>query len=122
MESSLAATCWQAGRRPDPRWRSRPAGLSALSMRWVKEPERFRRCPGRQSSPTRGPSGRKIDLQATSTYMWDTRPKEPPMLQDEHHLDDRRVHRRAPLDVLANRFLDGYPYLCRATDISPRGI
>jgi hypothetical protein len=35
---------------------------------------------------------------------------------------DRRSCRRVPLDVLANRFLDGYPYLCRATDISRQGI
>jgi hypothetical protein len=44
------------------------------------------------------------------------------MLQSDSHSQDRRSHRRAPLDVLANRFLDGYPYLCRATDISTRGI
>jgi hypothetical protein len=35
---------------------------------------------------------------------------------------ERRTHRRTPLDVFANRFLDGYPYLCRATDISPEGM
>jgi hypothetical protein len=35
---------------------------------------------------------------------------------------ERRSNRRAPIDVLANRFLDGYPYLCRATDISRRGM
>jgi c-di-GMP-binding flagellar brake protein YcgR len=35
---------------------------------------------------------------------------------------DRRRHRRASLDVLANRFLDGYPYLCRTTDISSEGL
>ena len=35
---------------------------------------------------------------------------------------DRRAHRRASLDVFANHFLDGYPYLCRATDISPEGV
>lgn len=39
-----------------------------------------------------------------------------------HAASDRRSQQRAPLDVLANRFLDGYPYLCRATDISRRGI
>jgi hypothetical protein len=38
------------------------------------------------------------------------------------HSGDRRLNRRAPLDVLANRFLDGYPYLCRATDISRKGM
>jgi hypothetical protein len=36
--------------------------------------------------------------------------------------DDRRAYRRAPLDVLANRFLDGHPYLCRTTDISSDGL
>jgi hypothetical protein len=35
---------------------------------------------------------------------------------------DRRRNRRAPLDVLANRFLEGYPYLCRTTDISSEGL
>jgi hypothetical protein len=35
---------------------------------------------------------------------------------------DRRTQRRKPLDVFANRFLEGYPYLCRATDISPEGM
>jgi hypothetical protein len=35
---------------------------------------------------------------------------------------ERRSHRRTPLDVFANRFLEGHPYLCRATDISPDGM
>ena len=35
---------------------------------------------------------------------------------------DRRAHRRANLDVCAHHFLDGSPYLCRATDISPEGV
>jgi hypothetical protein len=35
---------------------------------------------------------------------------------------DRRSSHRAAIDVLANRFLDGYPYLCRAIDISPGGM
>jgi hypothetical protein len=35
---------------------------------------------------------------------------------------DRRTDRRAPIDVFANRFLDGYPYLCRASDISRHGM
>lgn len=39
-----------------------------------------------------------------------------------HAASERRTNRRAPIDVLANRFLDGYPYLCRATDISARGM
>ena len=36
--------------------------------------------------------------------------------------DERRVGPRATLDVLANRFLDGYPYLCRTEDISREGM
>ncbi len=35
---------------------------------------------------------------------------------------ERRRQRRAALDVFANRFLEGHPYLCRATDISREGI
>lgn len=39
-----------------------------------------------------------------------------------HAASERRTIRRAPIDVLANRFLDGYPYLCRAMDISRQGM
>ncbi|HEY0708653.1 MAG TPA: PilZ domain-containing protein [Polyangia bacterium] len=35
---------------------------------------------------------------------------------------ERRGSPRAPLDVLANRFLDGHPYVCRTADISENGI
>ncbi len=35
---------------------------------------------------------------------------------------ERRTRLRARLDVFANRFLDGYPYLCRATEISLDGL
>ena len=35
--------------------------------------------------------------------------------------DRRRDHRR-PVDVFVNRFVNGYPYLCRATDISRSGM
>jgi hypothetical protein len=35
---------------------------------------------------------------------------------------ERRRDRRVALDVLANRFQQGYPYLCRVTDISRKGI
>lgn len=35
---------------------------------------------------------------------------------------DRRNEERAPVDLLINRFLNGYPYLCRATDISRTGM
>jgi hypothetical protein len=35
---------------------------------------------------------------------------------------ERRRCRRAPVDVFANRFQQGYPYLCRATDISRKGM
>ncbi len=38
------------------------------------------------------------------------------------HSRERRTDARTPVDVLLNRFLNGYPYLCRATDISRHGM
>jgi hypothetical protein len=35
---------------------------------------------------------------------------------------DRRADPRREIDVLMNRFLNGYPYLSRATDISRTGM
>ena len=35
---------------------------------------------------------------------------------------DRRREDRRDVDLLVNRFLNGYPYLCRATDISRTGM
>jgi hypothetical protein len=35
---------------------------------------------------------------------------------------ERRENQRRPVDLLVNRFLNGYPYLCRATDISRTGM
>jgi hypothetical protein len=35
---------------------------------------------------------------------------------------DRRGNDRRPVDLLVNRFLNGYPYMCRATDISRSGM
>jgi len=35
---------------------------------------------------------------------------------------DRRHNQRLAVDLLVNRFLDGYPYLCRVTDISRSGM
>jgi hypothetical protein len=35
---------------------------------------------------------------------------------------NRRTNARAKVDLLINRFLDGHPYLCRVTDISPTGM
>ena len=35
---------------------------------------------------------------------------------------NRRTAARAKVDVLINRFLDGHPYMCRMTDISPTGL
>lgn len=35
---------------------------------------------------------------------------------------ERRTADRAKVDLLINRFLDGYPYLCRASDISRTGM
>jgi hypothetical protein len=34
---------------------------------------------------------------------------------------DRRHQRRAKIDLLVNRFLNGHPYMCRMTDISRTG-
>ena len=35
---------------------------------------------------------------------------------------DRRHDDRRSVDLLINRFLNGYPYMCRATDISRSGM
>ncbi len=35
---------------------------------------------------------------------------------------DRRNDRRKPVDIFFNKFLEGYPYLCRAIDVSPSGV
>jgi hypothetical protein len=35
---------------------------------------------------------------------------------------NRRISSRAKVDLLINRFLDGHPYMCRVTDISPTGM
>ncbi len=35
---------------------------------------------------------------------------------------DRRADPRREIDLLMNRFLNGYPYLCRASDISRTGM
>ncbi len=35
---------------------------------------------------------------------------------------ERRSSKRKGLDLLVNRFLNGYPYLCKATDISRTGM
>jgi len=42
------------------------------------------------------------------------------LLKKETH--DRRGDARRDVDLLINRFLNGYPYLCRATNISRTGI
>jgi hypothetical protein len=34
---------------------------------------------------------------------------------------DRRHQARAKIDLFVNRFLNGHPYICRMTDISPTG-
>lgn len=36
--------------------------------------------------------------------------------------NERRADPRREIDVLMNRFLNGYPYLCRASDISRTGM
>lgn len=45
-----------------------------------------------------------------------------PSLAQHAVASERRGSPRAPLDVLANRFLDGHPYVCRTADISRAGI
>jgi hypothetical protein len=35
---------------------------------------------------------------------------------------ERRADRRQEVDLLMNRYLNGYPYLCRASDISRTGM
>jgi hypothetical protein len=35
---------------------------------------------------------------------------------------DRRADPRREVDLLMNRFLNGYPYLCRASDLSRTGM
>src|SRR5262245_38971101 len=36
--------------------------------------------------------------------------------------DDRRAEQRLKIDLFINRFVNGYPYLCLATDISRTGM
>ncbi len=36
--------------------------------------------------------------------------------------DNRRSGNRASIDALANRYMDGHPYLCVALDVSPTGM
>ena len=117
--------CWRAGGgRSSLESDRRRADYQHCLVRWVKEAvnDSATLCQ-RSGQPRFGDGdadaassiGRKFDEKATWTYMWDTRPKEP-----RHAArSERRTDVTAPpLDVLANRFLDGYPYLCRATDIS----
>ncbi len=40
----------------------------------------------------------------------------------DSQIHDRRGDDRRPVDLLINRFLNGYPYMCRATDISRSGM
>jgi hypothetical protein len=35
---------------------------------------------------------------------------------------ERRIARRQPVDVFFNKFLGGYPYLCRTLDVSEHGV
>jgi hypothetical protein len=36
-------------------------------------------------------------------------------------MPERRAQARKPVDMYFNKFLSGYPYLCRCVDISPGG-
>jgi|SRR3954471_14195442 hypothetical protein len=44
------------------------------------------------------------------------------MLRNQNDSQDRRSDDRRPVDLLINRFLNGYPYMCRATDLSRTGM
>jgi hypothetical protein len=44
------------------------------------------------------------------------------MSLNESHSSNRRQNDRRPVDLLINRFLNGYPYMCRAVDISRTGM
>src|SRR5688572_25679498 len=37
-------------------------------------------------------------------------------------MSERRTSPRKPVDVFFNRFLDGYPYLCLAVDLSEKAV
>ena len=37
-------------------------------------------------------------------------------------MTDRRRHPRLRVDLFFNKFLDGHPYLCRAVDLSEKGL
>lgn len=37
-------------------------------------------------------------------------------------MSERRRNERKPVDLFFNKFLDGHPYLCRAVDLSERGM
>jgi len=37
-------------------------------------------------------------------------------------MSERRRHTRQQVDLFFNKFLDGHPYLCRAVDLSEKGL
>ena len=37
-------------------------------------------------------------------------------------MPDRRCARRVPIDILFNKYVNGYPRLCRGTDLSRTGL
>lgn len=37
-------------------------------------------------------------------------------------MSERRHHQRKQVDLFFNKFLDGHPYLCRALDLSEKGL
>ncbi len=37
-------------------------------------------------------------------------------------MTERRSSTRSPVDIIVNKYIDGYPYACRAHDISSGGI
>lgn len=37
-------------------------------------------------------------------------------------MHDRRLETRQSVDLLFNKYIDGYPYLCRSIDLSEKGM
>ncbi len=40
----------------------------------------------------------------------------------EASVNERRITDRAPIDLFLNKYIDGYPYLCRAKNLSWGGL
>ena len=40
----------------------------------------------------------------------------------EASVNERRITDRAPIDLFLNKYIDGYPHLCRTIDVSEGGL